>query len=325
MVATVPLRVTVSALTRQRPAMLSALIESWGEMSLPEDCEVRCLVVENDNAPNSEAVVTQAAPLKNGVPLDYVLETEPGIPFGRNRAAQEAIAKGADLLAFVDDDEVVAKDWLVEIIKAYRTSNAALIGGPLRVKQTERELNWLDGLMDKCIVQRYVRKETRAARKAGLSGTPGVTIVTNNWLGETALFSKRGIWFDETMRFTGGTDSKLSAEVKAAGLPTAWAVDAAVYEEIPLERLSVAYQFKRGRDQSSTNFYRKIAKKPFAKLSVLVSVPIKLVIVAGLIIALPLTGGRTLLDAVRTSGWIAGRIDALFGKRSDLYQTVTGD
>jgi len=319
------LRITVSALTRQRPAMLKALIESWGEMQVPESCQVRCLVVENDDTPNSQAVVTQSGPLKNGVALDYVLETEAGIPFGRNRAAKEAIAAGDDLLAFVDDDEVVAGDWLVEIVKAYRTSKATLIGGPLRVKKTERSLNGLDALMDKCIAQRYLRKETRAARKAGLNGTPGVTIVTNNWLGETKLFSEHGIWFDETMRFTGGTDSKLSAEVKAAGLRTAWAVNAAVYEEIPKERLSIAYQFKRGRDQSSTNFYRKLTKKPAAKLGVVVSVPLKLVIVAGLIIALPLTGGRTLLDAVRTSGWIAGRIDALFGKRSDLYQTVTGD
>lgn len=320
-----PLRIVVSALTRQRPGMLSALIESWGEMALPDACEVRCLVVENDEIAHSETVVKEATPLKNGIPLDYVLETEPGIPFGRNRAAKEAIANGADLLAFVDDDEVVASDWLVEIIQAYRSSQAALIGGPLRVKKTDRHLSWLDGLMDRCITQRYLRKETRAARLADLSGTPGVTIVTNNWLGETQLFSKHGIWFDESMRFTGGTDSKLSAEVKAAGLPTAWAKDAAVYEEIPRERLSVAYQFKRGRDQSSTNFYRKIAKKPGAKLTVLVTVPLKILAVAGLVIALPFTGGRTLLDAVRTSGWIAGRLDALFGKRSDLYQTVTGD
>lgn len=319
------LRITVSALTRQRPGMLASLIGSWGEMAIPDNCDVRCLIVENDDTPHSKMVVEMASPLSNGVPIDYVLETEPGIPFGRNRAAKEAIDRGDDLLAFVDDDEVVAKDWLVEIVKAYRASQASLIGGPLRVKKTERVLGWLDGIMDRCIAQRYLRKETRAARRADLSGTPGVTIVTNNWLGETSLFSQHGIWFDETMRFTGGTDSKLSAEVKAAGLPTAWAKDAAVYEEIPRERLSVAYQFKRGRDQSSTNFHRKIAQKPLARLSVVVTVPIKLLAIAGLIIALPFTGGRTLLDVVRTSGWVAGRVDGLLGRRSDLYQTITGD
>jgi GT2 family glycosyltransferase len=320
-----PLSVTVSALTRRRPEMLGALVGSWGTMDVPANVTVRLLIVENDDSPLSEALVRGFGTLPNGLQVDYVHEPELGIPFGRNRAAKEAIAAGHDLLAFVDDDEVVAKDWLTELIAAYRKSGAALIGGPLRVKEVDRKLSFVDALMDRCIAARYLRKETRAARKADLNGTPGVTIVTNNWLGETTLFSEHGIWFDETMRFTGGTDSKLSAEVKAAGLPTAWAANAAVYEEIPLERLAVSYQYKRGRDQSSTNYQRKIAGKPMARLNFLISVPIKLVIILGLIVALPLTGGRTLLDVVRTSGWVAGRFDALLGRRSDLYKTVTGD
>ena len=320
-----PLTVVVSALTRRRPEMLGSLVGSWGAMDIPDKTQIVLLIVENDDAPRSAEHVAQYGTLANGTNVKYVHEPELGIPFGRNRAAKEAIAMGADRVAFVDDDEIVAKDWLVQLIDAYRKSEAVLIGGPLRVKKTERSLSFLNALMDKCIEQRYLRKETRAARRADLTGTPGVTIVTNNWLGETAIFDRYGIWFDEAMRFTGGTDSKLSAEVKAAGLPTAWAKDAAVYEEIPTERLSIAYQFKRGRDQSSTNYHRKIAGNGKARLNVLVSVPIKLVIIAGMIVALPFTGGRTLLDVVRTSGWVAGRFDALFGRRSDLYKTVTGD
>lgn len=320
-----PLKIVVAALTRRRPEMLDALVASWGAADLPPKTEIIFLIVENDDAPRCKDVVEALDNLSNGAPLQYVHEPELGIPFGRNRAAKEAIALQADLLAFVDDDEVIAQDWVTEIVNAYRNSEAVLIGGPLRVKDTERSLSFLDGLMETCIKRRYLRKETRAARLADLSGTPGVTIVTNNWLGETAIFTDHDIWFDEQMRFTGGTDSKLCAEVKAAGLPTAWAAKAAVYEEIPNDRLSVAYQFKRGRDQSSTNFHRKIDRNGSARWNALVSVPIKVVMVAGLFIALPFTQGRTLLDAVRTSGWIAGRIDALFGRRSDLYKNVTGN
>lgn len=320
-----PLIIVVAALTRRRPEMLGALIGSWGEMTLPHETDVRFLIVENDDTPLSAPYVQGYGPLPNGTSVGYVHEPELGIPFGRNRAAKEAIAQDAHLLAFVDDDEIVARDWLVEMIAAYRNSDAVLIGGPLRVKQTPRELSLVDALMDKCIARRYLRKETRAARRAGLHGTPGVTIVTNNWLGETAIFGTHGIWFDEKMRFTGGTDSKLSAEVKAAGLPTAWATKAAVYEEIPRERLAINYQYKRGRDQSSTNYHRKLERTPGAKFNILVSVPIKIVMIALLIVALPFTGGRTLLDVVRTSGWVAGRFDALLGRRSDLYKTVTGE
>ncbi|MEP0963284.1 MAG: glycosyltransferase [Roseobacter sp.] len=319
------LTIVVASLTRRRPEMLSALIGSWGELDLPELTQVHFLIVENDDEPLSASTIENFGTLPNGTQVQYAHEPELGIPFGRNRAAKEAINHGADLLAFVDDDEIVAKDWLAEMILAYRNSDAILIGGPLRVKESARHLGFLDSLMDKCITRRYLRKETRAARRADLTGTPGVTIVTNNWLAETALFTNHGIWFDEKMRFTGGTDSKLCAQVKSAGLPTAWAEKAAVYEEIPLERLAVSYQFKRGRDQSSTNYHRKLESKPSAKFNVLVSVPIKIVIIAGLIVALPFTGGRTLLDVVRTSGWVAGRFDTLLGRRSDLYKTVTGD
>ena len=72
------------------------------------------------------------------------------------------------------------------------------------------------------ISNRYLDKENAAAKKATLNDTGGVTIVTNNWLGETRLFSETGLWFDETMRMTGGTDAKFYAETVAAGLPVGW-------------------------------------------------------------------------------------------------------
>lgn len=319
------LRVVVAALTRRRPEMLRRLIGSFGSAEIPGNCTVSFLIVENDDDPDSRLTVEAQRPLANGATLDYVHEAELGIPFGRNRAAREALGAKADLLAFVDDDEIVARDWLVRMIDGYRNSEAMLLGGPLRVQDTPDDLTFVQRLMARSARNRYLRKEIRAARKASLRGTPGVTIVTNNWLGETALFSKHGIWFDETMRFTGGTDAKFSADVKALGLPTAWVADAAVYEDIPRERLSFVYQYRRGRDQSATNFHRKLDRNRRAKWSVILSVPLKLLSILLLIIALPFTRGGTLLDIARSAGWISGRLGALLGRRSDLYKTVTGN
>jgi len=318
------LGITVAALTRKRPDMLGALLQSWGAMALPDNTTIRCLIVENDEAPHSEAAVAAQRPLANGATLDYVLEPEPGIPFGRNRAAREAIAAGHDLLVFVDDDEIVAPDWLERLVAGYRASDAVLMGAPLRVADPVPGLGLGERMMHRNIVARYARKENRAARRADLHATPGVTIVTNNWLGETRLFTEHGLWFDEAMRFTGGTDSKFYAEARALGLPTGWVADAFVYETVPAERLSFAYQFARGRDQSNTNFRRKIEKRPAARWSALVSVPLKCVAALALGLAVPLTGGRTLLDFARTSGWIAGRVGGFFGRRSALYERITG-
>ncbi len=113
--------VTVAVLTRGRPVMLQALLDSWAGIDPPPDCVVRFLVVENDDEPRARDLVTARHPLPAGA-LDYVLETDPGIPFARNRAAREAIVAGHELLAFVDDDEVVARDWLDRLIAGYRAS-----------------------------------------------------------------------------------------------------------------------------------------------------------------------------------------------------------
>jgi len=305
--------------------MLARLLESWAALDPPANTTVRFLVVENDDAPRSEAVVAAAAARFAPGGLDYVLETEPGIPFGRNRAADEAVARGSGLLAFMDDDETAPPDWLVRLIGGYRASDAVLMGAPLGVAPLDRAVPWIERVMHRNIAARYARKAAKAARRATLDATPGVTIVTNNWLGETALFTRHGIRFDEAMRHTGGTDAKFYHEVRTRGLPTGWVADAVVHETIPRERLTPGYQFRRGRDQSNTNFRRKLDRNRLAAFSVLVSVPLKALVVAGLALALPLTGGATLLDLVRTAGWIAGRVGALLGARSALYTDITGN
>jgi len=319
------LRVTVSALTRQRPNMLAELLRSFSEMVVPEGTDVRILIVENDVQDISRATVESLSPLPNGLVIDYVLETEPGIPFGRNRAAKEALAAGHDLLLFVDDDEVVAKDWLVRFVEGYRNSNAMLMGAPLRIAPPSSGLSRLERLMHRSLAARYERKENRASGRATLNATPGVTVVTNNWLGETQLFANYDLWFDENMRFTGGTDAKFHADARAKGLPTGWVSDAYVYETIPTDRLSFGYQFRRGRDQSNSYFHRKMEKSPWARLSVVVGVPAKLTGALLLTLALPFNEGRGLIDIARSLGWIAGHLSALFGRKSSLYTETTGD
>ena len=305
--------------------MLEALLRSWSSLIIPEKVTVTFLVIENDTEECSQDIFKTLQPMFKDSKLAYALETEHGIPFARNHAAREALEIGSDLLLFVDDDEEVPRDWLKKIIKGYRNSEAKLIGAPLRARRPEEKLTLLERLMFINLKSRYRKKETRASRKASLKGTPGITIVTNNWLADTSLFSKHNIWFDESMRYTGGTDSKFYAEVIDRNLPTAWVQDAYVYETIPPERLSFLYQYSRARDQSNTNFRRKNNGIVRLNLVSLTSILLKLIAVIGLILTLPITAGRTLLTLARALGWIAGRTGAIAGSRSSLYSNTTGN
>ena len=320
-----PLLVCIATLTRRRPKMLEALIRSWSSLKIPDKVSPVFVVIENDDEEKSKSVIQNLEPLFNKGRLTYALEKEPGIPFARNRAAQEAINISADLLLFVDDDEEVDIKWLENIIAGYRNSDAKLIGAPLRAKKPKKKLNMIQNLMFKNINNRYQKKEKRASSKTAQGGTPGVTIVTNNWLAETTLFSKHNIWFDESMRHTGGTDSKFYAEVIEKNIPTAWVTDAYVYETISEDRLSFVYQYERARDQSNTNFRRKNKGNVRLNLMVLASILMKSFAVAILIITLPISLGLTLMTTARSLGWIAGRIGAIMGSESSLYSKTTGN
>lgn len=318
------LSITVAALTRRRPGMVKALIASWGDMDVPENTTIRCLIVENDETPRCQDLIKGLHPLRNGIALDYVLETEPGIPFGRNRAAKEATAIGADLLVFADDDETVARDWLRQLVAGYRQSEAVLLGAPLRIAPPIDGLSTLERMMHKSISEEYTKKEIRNAGLTTLNDTPRVTVVTNNWIAETRLFAQDQIWFDETMRFTGGTDSVFCAAVKAAGYKVGWVKDAFVYETLPKDRLSFAYQYARSRDQINVHFHRKMADRPISRYALILRLPTKLIEILILLVRVPFTGGKTLLKLAKTLGWVAGRVGAAFGFRSKLYTTITG-
>lgn len=319
-----PLKVYVAVLTRGRPKMLDSLLGSWANLDVPRHCFVTFLVIENDNQDFSRHVVDRRADLFLSGNLRYVLEPELGIPFGRNRAAREAVLEGADVLLFVDDDEITARDWLVKMIEAYRDNDAVLLGAPLRSTAPGDQLSIAQRCMYDNVQARYRKKELRAARLSSSGKVAKVTIVTNNWLADTSIFRHHRIWFDESMRFTGGTDAKLCSEVRKAGLQTAWVKDAFVYETIPPERLTFGYQYQRARDQSNANFARK--RQGVWRIALtLLELPYKALFFLFLFAAIPFTGGRTLLPAARSMGWIAGRIGYLTGRRSILYLQVTGN
>jgi len=319
------LKVTVAALTRDRPKMLTELLTSLSRLEAPENCDVDYLIVEN-NQENCRETLVQAfeSKLTNGA-IHYALESKLGIASARNRAAKEAIILGSDLLIFVDDDEVAPSDWLVRLVCGYRRSSAVLLGGPLRAAPLSENCTWLEKLMHRNISRRYRRNEMRAARQASLNDTPGVTVVTNNWIGQVDLFTNHKISFNEDLNWSGGEDTQFYSDVKSLGLKTGWVSDAPIYETIPKERLTSGYQFRRAKDQSNTSFKKKLNKKRSAFYTLPVSVSLKTIGLLGLLTLIPITLGATFLPFCRTAGWIAGRVSAVKGASADHYKTVTGE
>lgn len=317
------LRILVATLTRRRPEMLTDLLTSWLDMSLPDGCEVNLLVVENDDQKNSENLVLSFQKANGSPRVLYAHEPEPGIPFARNCALQRARLDNMDLLCFIDDDEVVTKDWLVELVQEYRKSGASLIGGPARLKRPQYPLSTSAEAMFEALKVENSRHEQHWAKKASNSDYSHMTIGSYNWMLDLNAECGKSLRFDETLRWSGGSDAQFCADIKSAGGAISWAPNAIVYETFPAERLTSYYTLNTARERYKTYIERKLRENMFNSIYIAILLPFKLL---GILIALPLSifNKRVWIKTLRACGWIWAVADVVFLKPSRLYEETTG-
>lgn len=311
--------IVVAVLTFRRPDLLAGFLEGYFRLNPPTDCVVRLLVVDNDSRESGRETFVE---WQDRIPAArYVVEPRMGIPVARNRALDEAVADGADALCFIDDDEAPDAEWLTRLVACWKRSGATLVGGPVEVAQPPQAANWLQRVLNASLAARARRKNRIAARAATQGGR--FTVVTNNWLCDLRWLVPAGLRFDETLLMTGGSDTAFCRAADATGSRKAWAVDAVVRETIPLDRLSIRYQFWRAMSQSITHYHLKAKRASGGGRVLTVSIALVRAVLGLLLLAVPIYGVGSLAIAIRSMGWSAGRIQALRGRRSSLYATTT--
>ena len=153
-----------------------------------------------------------------------------------------------------------------------------------------------------------------------------MTIVTNNWLIRNSFLRRSNLRFDESLGVSGGSDVKFYREACRHGAKTGWAPKAIVKEKTSAERLSISYQYRRGRDQAISSY--RIKNKKVTLRVVLNSISfsfVKLVSAIVLWILVLPTLGKTLTDGIRSFGFAIGQIKALLGYKSTQYKSVQGN
>lgn len=317
------LNIVVASLTRNRPRMLVALIESWAAMQAVKDTNVRCLVIENDTDEKSLEIVEGLRERFPELHLDYVLEPRPGIPVARNRALDEARKIGADLLCFVDDDEEVAPDWLEHLVAEYRTSGATAVGGPVVPRKPDEPLDRRSSRIFAGLEARSTTRYRKIAERMRRNDARHVTISTNNCLYDLSVVGHGELRFDESMVWTGGSDAKLSADIAAAGEKLAWSDRAIVWETQPKERLTAAYIIRTTRDREAMYLVRKIRQNK----SILIgfgAISVARLVAFIALVPTSLLSNKALCNMLLNTGWILAFLYAICAKTPKLYQKVTG-
>ncbi|MEL7278414.1 MAG: glycosyltransferase [Pseudomonadota bacterium] len=226
------MHLVITLCTRQRPDLFFNCLRSILAAPRPDGLEVSVVVVENEATPSLQEQVERFA-AEAAIPIHYASEPELGIPFARNRCVEMALELGADWIAFIDDDEELSEAWFEVADREMRTNSATVITGPYDKVLPAPWPTWLGDSSKK-----------EAER---ISGEVITTAATNNTLARRHVFTADGLGlrFDESLRFTGGSDVELFWRVTTAGEEVVWIKDLRVFEHWPAKRLTMKWHLNR--------------------------------------------------------------------------------
>jgi len=135
------MKLTIAVCTYRRFDRLKLCLNRLKEQSVPQT-EYAILVVDNSLLPDESQAFRDS--LYGFANLEYVITTKCGIAFARNEAV--SLCK-TDILAFTDDDCIVSKDWVQNILDVFgrHGDGVAVIGGRLYPLWEKEPPEWLKG------------------------------------------------------------------------------------------------------------------------------------------------------------------------------------
>lgn len=227
------MRVALCAATYRRPEGLGRLLDAIARLRTDDIEELDLAVVIVDNSPEAEArAQVTAFGTASPWPLHYLSEPRRGITFARNAALEKAAALDSDFVAFIDDDEVPAPNWLVALLAAQRRSGATAVLGAVEPVFPPDTPQWL-------IAGRFF--ETHAFS----DGAELQDAHTANVLIDLRRLRALGLGFDHRYALTGGEDTMLFRDLLDAGGRIVYAADAVVYETVPPSRTKLGWLLRR--------------------------------------------------------------------------------
>lgn len=220
-------RVAVCVCTYNRPEGLARMLESLAAIDLgtydPGDVEV--IVVDNCPQDRTRSICEHAAK-RLPIPVHYTEEPVQGITYARNRAVEVALQRGADFVAFIDDDDHPQPDWLRHLLEKQSETGADLVFG-----------TWvLDALMPEWARNSGIFRspdEPKPVKPGSRYGLPKSASTCNVLVSRRALerVAASGDVFDHNFRFSGGEDKDFFIRAGELGASMASADLSVIYRD----------------------------------------------------------------------------------------------
>jgi succinoglycan biosynthesis protein ExoM len=249
------MRIAICICTCGRAQPLGQLLDTLSNIELGalDTSETFFVVVDNRPDGRAQAVCERAARLP--CPLHFVEEPERGISFARNRAVSTALARGADFIAFIDDDDRPRPDWLAHLVSRQRATGADLVLG---IWQLPDNLSIPESLRG------FEFFKSRDLDDTNRWGFPYWAATCNVLIGRRVVerLGQVGPVFRQEFALTGGEDTDFFIRARIAGFSVAVAAESVVFLDWGGARLTLRGALRRTFRLGSTSMHLDRAHMP---------------------------------------------------------------
>jgi len=131
--------ISVIICTHNRCESLARTLNSLTQMSVPQDLTWELLVIDNNSSDRTSETVRSFGSRGTVLPLKYSFEPVPGLSHARNLGIQ--VSHGV-IIAFIDDDVLVSREWLTEVRNAFQQYDPVCVGGRVLLEERSRPAWW---------------------------------------------------------------------------------------------------------------------------------------------------------------------------------------
>lgn len=218
--------VDVCICTFRRPGVVETLASVAAQAAV-EGVRLRVVVADNDERPEAEARVREAAD-RLGLSLTYVHAPARNISVARNACLDAATG---DFAIFLDDDETAAPGWLAALLKEAAKGWDAVLG-PVRAVYADDAPAWVKAADLHSTAPVYAHGKIAK----GYAG---------NALLRRATIEARALRFDLALGRQGGEDDDFFYRLTDGGGTIGYAAEALAYEPAPAGRTSLRWLVTR--------------------------------------------------------------------------------
>lgn len=244
--------------TRNRSALLRRMLESLA--MIPSSEAVEILVIDNGSTDKTAGVVQEIRQTFTRHNWRYFYEEAPGLLAARHRGYQES---SGNILAYLDDDVLVAADWLNGLKDAFSDQIVALVGGPSRPRYENDPPAWLDTLWRKLDGGRSLDWLSLIDLGSDIKSIDPRFVLGLNYSIRRSVLQECGGFNPDYLpkvlqRYQGDGETGLSRKLDARGFQAIYHPDVSVTHVIPTGRLAPKSLEQRAFFQGICDSYTRI-------------------------------------------------------------------